>query len=76
MNASVEGTPAIRIDGIVRTSAQSRTIPTPKQGFWVAIRNRTDALGFQRYSAFVNRLLCEGKDGGQPRCGSQPETRR
>jgi hypothetical protein len=71
MSANVEDLPpAIRIDGIVRTSAQSRTVPTVKQSFWVAIRNRTDALGFQRYSAFINRLLCEGKDGGQPRCGA------
>ena len=70
MSANVEELPpAIRIDGIVRTSAQSRTVPTVKQAFWVAIRNRTDALGFQRYSAFVNRLLCEGKDGGSARCG-------
>jgi hypothetical protein len=68
MNANVEDTPAIRIDGIVRTSAQSRTVPTVKQAFWVAIRNRTDALGFQRYSAFINRLLCGGKDGGHGRC--------
>jgi len=69
MSATTEDTSkTIYIGGIVRTSAQSRTVPTVKQAFWVAIRNRTDALGFQRYSAFINRLLCDGKDGGHGRC--------
>jgi hypothetical protein len=69
MNASPEDK-TIYIGGIVRTSAQSRTVPTVKQAFWVAIRNRTDALGFQRYSQFINRLLCstERDDGGHGRC--------
>ncbi|MGH8614459.1 MAG: hypothetical protein ACREYF_21170, partial [Gammaproteobacteria bacterium] len=32
--------------------------PTDDQALWVAIRNRTDAISFDRYNAFINRLLC------------------
>ncbi|HEY6125821.1 MAG TPA: hypothetical protein VIV63_14315 [Steroidobacteraceae bacterium] len=61
---------AVRIDGIVRTTAQSRTAKTDSQAFWVAIRNRTDAIGFQRYSEFIHELMCGEGQGGAPRCGT------
>lgn len=34
-----------------------------------AIRNRTDAIGFNRYNEFINRLLCEGTDRSTATCG-------
>lgn len=33
--------------------------PTPDQILWAAIRNRTRAVGFNRYQQFVNRLLLQ-----------------
>lgn len=43
--------------------------PTEDQALWIAIRNRTDAIGFDRYAAFIDRLLCEGNDIGVATCG-------
>src|ERR1700739_2044239 len=37
--------------------------------FFGAIRNRTDAIGFNRYNEFINRLLCEVTDRGTATCG-------
>ena len=31
---------------------------TEDQALWVAIRNRTQALSFNRYNAFINALFC------------------
>lgn len=42
--------------------------PTEDQALWIAIRNRTDAIGFDRYAAFVQRLLCADTDHGLPTC--------
>lgn len=61
---------------LVQAAATPRTValqrsaapPTPDQPLWSAIRNRTDAIGFNRYAAFVNRVLCEGTDEGAPTC--------
>jgi hypothetical protein len=36
--------------------------------FFAAIRNRTTAIGFQSYAAFINRLFCEGNDKGGATC--------
>jgi hypothetical protein len=33
-------------------------IQTPDQALWSAIRNRTDAIGFDNYQFFINRVLC------------------
>jgi len=65
----------VRIDGLVRTSAQAQQKPSPAQAaFWVSIRNRTDAIGFQRYSAYINRLLCQGStNNGSAICGGAPD---
>lgn len=40
------------------TLQRSAAEPTDDQALWVAIRNRTDAISFDRYEAFINRLLC------------------
>jgi hypothetical protein len=48
--------------------------PTEDQALWIAIRNRTDAIGFDRYAAFIDRLLCEGKDEGAATCGGPVST--
>ncbi len=40
------------------TLQRSAAEPTNDQALWVAIRNRTDAISFDRYEAFINRLLC------------------
>ncbi|HXH01991.1 MAG TPA: hypothetical protein VNN09_01600 [Candidatus Competibacteraceae bacterium] len=52
------------------TLRRSAAEPTTDQGLWVAIRNRTDAISFDRYDAFINRLLCEdpSTDLGEATC--------
>lgn len=46
---------------LTRTAAR----PTDDQTLWVAIRNRTKAVGFDRYRAFINAVFCteEGSQG-------------
>jgi hypothetical protein len=36
--------------------------PSDDQAFWVAIRNSTSALSFERYRAFVDNIMC-GRGG-------------
>lgn len=36
---------------------RTRVHPTRDQALWIAIRNRTHAIGFTRYSHFINRVL-------------------
>lgn len=59
------------------TLQRSETTPTPDQALWVAIRNRTDAISFSRYAAFIDRLLCcpqPGKeDVGAAACGDHSD---
>ena len=50
------------------TLTRSSSLPTLDQSLWIAIRNRTDAIGFNRYNAFIHRLLCEGGDTGTTTC--------
>ncbi len=40
--------------------------PTDDQALWVAIRNRTEAIGFNNYAAFLHRVLCEPPDRFRP----------
>ena len=40
--------------GEVRLSYRVRTEPTLDQGLWVAIRNRTRAISFERYRRFMD----------------------
>jgi hypothetical protein len=57
--------------GPTKVSLQrSAALPTEDQALWSAIRNRTDAIGFNRYSAFIHRVLCEGTDEGARACGA------
>jgi hypothetical protein len=35
--------------------------PTADQSLWVAIRNSTDALGFENYATFIDPIMCAGK---------------
>jgi hypothetical protein len=44
------------------TLRPTETILTPDHALWAAIRNRTDAIGFQRYFAFIDRVLCRRED--------------
>jgi len=41
---------------------RSATLPTVDQALWSAIRNRTDAIGFNRYNEFIDRVLCTAQD--------------
>ncbi|MDH5339976.1 MAG: hypothetical protein OEW22_09390, partial [Rubrivivax sp.] len=52
------------------TLTRAAAVPTADQALWTAIRNRCDAIGFGRYTAFINRVLCTGKEAGMASCGS------
>lgn len=41
------------------TLTRTPTEPTADQGLWVAIRNRTRAISFERYNAFIKGVFCE-----------------
>lgn len=47
---------------------------TPDQALWAAIRNRTEAIGFDNYRFFIDRVLCaadpEPEDTGKAVCGT------
>lgn len=47
---------------------RSSLVPTADQALWPAIRHHTEMIGFNRYSEFINRVLCQGSDldGGVP----------
>ncbi|MBO0798627.1 MAG: hypothetical protein J2P31_07370 [Blastocatellia bacterium] len=57
------------------TLRRSDSALTEDHAFWGAIRNRTDAIGFDRYDRFINRVLCrvndhnEDCDEGHPASG-------
>jgi hypothetical protein len=51
---------------------RAATAPTSDQALWAAIRNRTDAIAFDRYFEFIDRLLCTGRDEGTPACEGAP----
>ena len=69
--------------GLIRQAAGSptdvrlqrtRTEPTEDQPLWVAIRNRTQAIGFSRYSNFIQSVLCEGADASTPNAADDGST--
>lgn len=41
---------------------RSASNETNDQGLWALIRNRTNALGFERYRAFIDQLFCNPED--------------
>ncbi len=48
--------------------------PTEDQALWIAIRNRSNAIGFEPYAAFIDRLLCERQSADAAVCPPpQPE---
>ncbi|ACM20578.1 hypothetical protein Geob_2224 [Geotalea daltonii FRC-32] len=44
------------------TLTRPEALPTDDQALWVAIRNRTTAVNFERYRNFIGRVFCD--DGG------------
>src|SRR5262249_5098997 len=67
--------PKVEITGSTDvTLRRPERISTADQALWSAIRNRTDAIGFDRYSAFINRLLCADTDRGRGTCGIGEDT--
>jgi hypothetical protein len=62
---SVEPTGPIKVEptGPFKVALQRSTVnPTLDQALWVAIRHSTNAMGFNQYEAFIERLLCGDKD--------------
>ncbi|MEM9762780.1 MAG: hypothetical protein AAF968_09745 [Pseudomonadota bacterium] len=59
----------------VRSSTQNVALrrsdgaPTADQALWVAIRQRTDAIGFGNYQAFMDAILCKA-----PELDERPQT--
>ena len=43
------------------TLAPADAQPTASQLLWVIIRNRTNALGFNRYKEFIDKVMCGGE---------------
>lgn len=41
---------------------KSPIAPQNVRGLWIAIRNRTEAIGFNRYAEFIERVLCKQGD--------------
>jgi hypothetical protein len=53
--------------GSVKVSLQRSTAnPTDDQSLWVAIRDRTNVIGFQWYENFIDRVLCDGEAADAP----------
>jgi hypothetical protein len=58
--------PAVRFEpaGVIKVEStvqlqQSSVIGRSDQAFWVAIRDRTSAIGFDAYSRFIHSFLCD-----------------
>jgi hypothetical protein len=54
---------------------RTATTPTEDQALWAAIRNRTDAIAFDRYFEFIDRLFCTPTYGtftNPPACAGDP----
>ena len=45
-------------DDVAVTLKRTAVPPTPDQALWVAIRNSTNALGFDNYSRFIDGVMC------------------
>ena len=45
-------------DGVAVTLQRAAAPPTSDQALWVAIRNGTNALGFENYSRFIEAVVC------------------
>ena len=51
---------------------RTATQRTEDQPLWVAIRNRTNAISFNRYYDFINRVLCQGLGNDDEKCYGSP----
>src|SRR5262245_892242 len=60
ISITVEPRPVSRGDTVPVTLRRTATESTADQALWVAIRNRTQAISFDRYNAFIDCVLCEG----------------
>jgi hypothetical protein len=49
-------------DDVAVTLKRATVQPTSDQALWVAIRNSTDAIGFESYSRFLEAVICERPD--------------
>jgi hypothetical protein len=49
-------------DDVSVTLRRSSVPPTSDQALWVAIRNSTNALGFNSYSRFIEAVMCDRPD--------------
>ncbi len=58
--------PISRDDIVPVALARDNTPQTDDQALWVAIRSRTNAIGFKSYSEFVNNILCGDGDNNHP----------
>lgn len=56
------GRPGTGTERMTVTHTHTEALPTDDQALWGAIRNRTEAIGFRRYSDFIERLFCSGKE--------------
>jgi hypothetical protein len=45
-------------DDVAVTLKRTAVSPTPDQALWVAIRNSTNALGFEQYNRFIDFVVC------------------
>jgi hypothetical protein len=50
-------------DGVAVTLKRSEVRPTRDQALWVAIRNSTNALGFDNFSRFMDLVVCGERSG-------------
>ena len=62
-------------DDVAVTLKRTAVPPTSDQALWVAIRNSTNAIGFNRYSAFLEVVLC-GESPEAATAGSRSAPRR
>jgi hypothetical protein len=62
--ASIEVTPKpfAAGDDVAVTLKRAAVPPTSDQALWVAIRNSTNAIGFDNYARFIEAVLCDGPD--------------
>lgn len=56
---------------VATTISRTGGTPSTDQALWVAIRNRTRAIGFEAYSKFIDDLVCELADGRGTRVAQQ-----
>ncbi|MFF5294188.1 hypothetical protein [Paractinoplanes globisporus] len=72
----VRQTPFAAGDDVSVTLRRAAVQPTPDQALWVSIRNSTNNLGFERYTDFMDRVLCESDRRGRRLRQAGKEARR